>query len=131
MGVLEALSRRGERINLTIQRELGLLISGELNDPRLSPMTSVTRVHVNRDLSIAKVFVSVLGDDEQRELSLKALRSAATHLRMGISQRIVIRKMPRLSFVLDGQLEAGADMDRLIDQVIASDRRRHADMDRI
>ena len=94
-------------------------------------MTSVTRVHVSRDLSIAKVFISVLGDDEQRELSLEALRSAATHLRMGVSQRIVIRKMPRLSFVLDDQLETGADMGQLIDQVIASDRKRYADRDRV
>ena len=121
------MDRRGGRVNHTIQRELGILIAEELNDPRLSPMTSVTRVDVNRDLSIAKVYVTVLGADAEREDSLRALRSATTRLQMLISQRIEIRKMPRLTFILDDQLQTGADMDQLIDKVIAEDSRRHSD----
>ncbi len=122
------MDRRGERVNYTIRRELGSLIE-ELNDPRLSPMISVTSVDVNRDLSIAKVYVSVLGTDEERELSLEALRSAATRLRMEVSQQIVIRKMPKLTFIVDDTMQTGADMDQLIDQVIAQDSRRHSDRD--
>ena len=121
------MDRRGGRVNHTIQRELGILIAEELNDPRLSPMTSVTNVDVNRDLSIAKVYVTVLGADAEREDSLRALRSATTRLQMLISQRIEIRKMPRLTFILDDQLQTGADMDQLIDKVIAEDSRRHSD----
>ena len=121
------MDRRGGRVNHTIQRELGILIAEELNDPRLSPMTSVTHVDVNRDLSIAKVYVTVLGTDAEREDSLEALRSATTRLQMLISQRIEIRKMPRLTFILDDQLQTGADMDQLIDKVIAEDSRRHSD----
>lgn len=121
------MNRRGGRINHTIQRELGILISEELNDPRLSAMTSVTLVDVNRDLSIAKVYVTVLGTDDERELSLEALRSAATRLQILISQRIEIRKMPRLTFILDDQLQTGADIDQLIDRAIAEDSRRHSD----
>ena len=121
------MDRRGGRVNHTIQRELGILIAEELNDPRLSPMTSVTHVDVNRDLSIAKVYVPVLGADAEREDSLRALRSATTRLQMLISQRIEIRKMPRLTFILDDQLQTGADMDQLIDKVIAEDSRRHSD----
>ena len=121
------MDRRGGRGNHTIQRELGILIAEELNDPRLSPMTSVTHVDVNRDLSIAKVYVTVLGADAEREDSLEALRSATTRLQMLISQRIEIRKMPRLTFILDDQLQTGADMDQLIDKVIAEASRRHSD----
>ena len=120
--------RRGGRVNHTIQRELGVLIE-ELSDPRLSPMTRVTGVEVNRDLSMAKVHVSVLGTEEEREDTLAALRSAATRLRMEISSRIVIRKMPRLSFFIDDTMQSGADMDQLIDQVLSEDSRRHADRD--
>ncbi len=90
-------------------------------------MTSVTHVDVNRDLSIAKVYVTILGTDEERELSLRALRSAATHMQITISHRIEIRKMPRLTFILDDQLQTGADMNQLIDQAIAEDSRRHSD----
>lgn len=122
------MNRRGERVNFTIRRELGPLIE-DLSDPRLSPMTSVTSVDVNRDLSIAKVYISVLGSEEERELSLEALRSAATRLRMELSQRIVIRTMPKLTFIVDNTMQSGADMDQLIDQVMAEDSRRHADRD--
>jgi len=121
------LDPKGERVNHTIQRELGILITDELSDPRLSPMTSVTGVDVNRDLSIAKVYVSVLGTDEEKGQSIEALRSAASRLRTEIAQRIRIRKMPRLSFILDNQMQSGADMEALIDQVMSEDSRRYTD----
>jgi len=124
------LTRRGERVNHTIQRELGVLIEG-LNDPRLSKVISVTAVEVNRDLSVAKVYVSVLGTDMDRSDAIDGLRSAANRLRMEISKRIVIRTMPKLSFFSDDTLQTGADIDQLIDRVIAQDSRRHSDRDTV
>ena len=124
------MTRRGERVNHTIQRELGVLIEG-LNDPRLSPVISVTAVEVNRDLSVAKVYVSVLGTDRERSDAIDGLRSAANRLRMEVSNRIVIRTMPKLSFFPDDTLQTGADIDQLIDRVIAQDSRRHSDRDTV
>ena len=124
------MTRRGERVNHTIQRELGFLIEG-LNDPRLSPVISVTAVEVNRDLSVAKVYVSVLGTDTDRSDAIDGLRSAANRLRMEVSNRIVIRTMPKLSFFPDDTLQTGADIDQLIDRVIAQDSRRHSDRDTV
>tara|TARA_B100001123_G_scaffold306372_1_gene342285 strand:- start:391 stop:771 length:381 start_codon:yes stop_codon:yes gene_type:complete len=124
------LTRRGERVNHTIQRELGVLIEG-LNDPRLSKVISVTAVEVNRDLSVAKVYVSVLGTDMDRSDAIEGLRSAANRLRMEVSKRIVIRTMPKLSFFSDDTLQTGADIDQLIDRVIAQDSRRHSDRDTV
>ena len=124
------MTRRGERVNHTIQRELGVLIEG-LNDPRLSPVISVTAVEVNRDLSVAKVYVSVLGTDVERSDAIDGLRSAANRLRMEVSNRIVIRTMPKLSFFSDDTLKTGADIDQLIDRVIAQDSRRHSDRDTV
>ncbi len=124
------MTRRGERVNHTIQRELGVLIEG-LNDPRLSPVISVTAVDVNRDLTVAKIYVSVLGTDEQRSDAIDGLRSAASRLRMEVSNRIVIRTMPKLSFFSDDTLQTGADIDQLIDRVIAQDSRRHSDRDTV
>lgn len=120
--------RRGGRVNHAIQRELGSLIEG-LSDPRLSQMTSVTSVEVNRDLSIAKVHVSVMGTDAEQEDTLEALRSAATKLRMEISHAIVIRYMPKLTFIIDNTMQSGADMDQLIDRVIGEDSQRYSDRD--
>ena len=124
------MTRRGERVNHTIQRELGVLIEG-LNDPRLSPVISVTAVEVNRDLSVAKVYVSVLGTDMERSDAIDGLRSSASRLRMEVSNRIVIRTMPKLSFFSDDTLKTGADIDQLIDRVIAQDSRRHSDRDTV
>ncbi len=124
------MTRRGERVNHTIQRELGVLIEG-LNDPRLSKVISVTAVEVNRDLSVAKVYVSVLGTDMDRSDAIEGLRSAANRLRMEVSKRIVIRTMPKLSFFSDDTLQTGADIDQLIDRVIAQDSRRHSDRDTV
>ena len=120
------MTRRVERVNHTIQKELGVLIEG-LSDPRLSPVISVTAVEVNRDLSVAKVYVSVLGSDIERSDAIDALRSAASRLRMEVSKRIVIRTMPKLSFFSDDTLQTGADVDQLIDRGIAQDSRRHSD----
>ena len=124
------MTRRGERVNHTIQRELGVLIEG-LSDPRLSKVISVTAVEVNRDLSVAKVYVSVLGADMDRSDAIDGLRSAANRLRMEVSKRIVIRTMPKLSFFSDDTLQTGADIDQLIDRVIAQDSRRHSDRDTV
>ena len=124
------MTRRGERVNHTIQRELGVLIEG-LNDPRLSKVISVIAVEVNRDLSVAKVYVSVLGTDMDRSDAIDGLRSAANRLRMEVSKRIVIRTMPKLSFFSDDTLQTGADIDQLIDRVIAQDSRRHSDRDTV
>ena len=124
------MTRRGERVNHTIQRELGVLIEG-LSDPRLSKVISVTAVEVNRDLSVAKVYVSVLGTDMDRSDAIDGLRSAANRLRMEVSKRIVIRTMPKLSFFSDDTLQTGADIDQLIDRVIAQDSRRHSGRDTV
>ena len=124
------MTRRGERVNHTIQRELGVLIEG-LSDPRLAKVISVTAVEVNRDLSVAKVYVSVLGTDIDRSDAIDGLRSAANRLRMEVSKRIVIRTMPKLSFFSDDTLQTGADIDQLIDRVIAQDSRRHSDRDTV
>ena len=92
-------------------------------------MISITAVEVNRDLSVAKVYVSVLGTDMDRSDAIDGLRSAANRLRVEVSKRIVIRTMPKLSFFSDDTLQTGADIDQLIDQVIAQDSRRHSDRD--
>ena len=86
---------------------------------------------MNRDLSVAKVYVSVLGTDMDRSDAIEGLRSAANRLRMEVSKRIVIRTMPKLSFFSDDTLQTGADIDQLIDRVIAQDSRRHSDRDTV
>lgn len=118
------MNRRNGRVSITLQRELGQLIDESISDPRLAPMTSVTRVECTADLATAHVYVSSLGDQEAREGSLEALRSAAGYLRREIDKRIHIRHVPRLVFHLDSTLVEGAEMLKMMDEVALQDSRR-------
>jgi len=112
---------RTRRVGEQIQRELADLIRNEIKDPRLG-MVSVTAVIVSRDLSHAKVYVSVLGNAEQTDASVRVLGNAAGFLRHKLGKIMHIRIIPELRFYLDRSLEEGARMGALINEAIASDR---------
>jgi ribosome-binding factor A len=112
---------RTRRVGEQVQRELAALIHDEIKDPRLG-MVSVTAVIVSRDLSHAKVFISVLGNAEQTEASVSVLKHAAGFLRHRLGRVLHIRVVPELHFYLDRSLEEGARMGALINAAIASDK---------
>ncbi len=112
------------RASVTIQRELGQIISNDLSDPRLPEMVSVTRVDLAPDLSMARVFISVGGDDdEDMKNALEALQSAAGRLTHELESRIRIRRLPRLIFAADDRIARGDDLSQIIDRVLDEDRR--------
>ena len=113
---------RTRRVGEQILRELAALIRDDIKDPRLG-MVSVSSVVVTRDLSHAKVHVSVLGSDEQSDASVKVLNNAAGFLRHKLGKLLHIRTIPELRFYLDRSLAEGARMGALINKAIASDRR--------
>jgi ribosome-binding factor A len=112
---------RTHRVGEQIQRELAALIQGELKDPRLG-MISVSAVSVSRDLGHARVYVSVLGSDEQTTESMRVLSHAAGYLRHKLGRSMHMRVIPELHFHLDRSLEEGARIGALINRAIASDK---------
>jgi ribosome-binding factor A len=112
---------RTRRVGEQIQRELALLIREDIKDPRVG-MVSVTSVIVSRDLSHAKVHVSVLGNAEQTAASISVLGNAAGFLRHKLGKILHIRVIPELRFYHDRSLEEGARMGALINAAIASDK---------
>lgn len=112
-------SIKNSRINGEVQRELSQIISQEIKDPRIHPMTSIVRVEVAPDLKQAKVFVSVLGDEESQKGTVEGLRSAAPFIRGKLARTVNLRNTPELHFVLDQSIEYGVHMSRLIDEVAA------------
>lgn len=110
------------RINQEVQRELSVLITRELKDPRIHPMTSVVSVNVTPDLKTAKVYVSVLGDDRDRQGTLIGLNSAAPFLRGLLAKTLNLRNTPELIFVEDQSIEYGVMMSKRIDDVAEIDR---------
>lgn len=110
-------SIKNTRINQEVQKELSMLISRELKDPRINPMTSIVNVEVAPDLKTAKVYISVLGNEESQKDTLKGLKSAALFLRGQLARTINLRNTPELQFVVDQSIEYGVKMSRLIDEV--------------
>lgn len=109
---------RINRISEEMRKELSSLILNELKDPRLSKMISVTSVNVTKDLSYAKVFVSVLGNEEEKKEAIKGLKSAAGFMRREISHRMQLRYTPEILIELDNSIEHGIYISKLINDTV-------------
>ena len=109
---------RNIRISEEFKKEISLIIQNELKDPRLTEMVSVTSVNVTRDLRYAKVFFSVLGEEEQKKKVLNVLKNAAGFLRREMGKRIELRYNPEILFEIDNSIERGIYMTHLIDKTI-------------
>ncbi len=102
------------RINEEIREVVGEAITSELKDPRIGFVT-VTAVDTSPDLSAARVYVSVLGGNREREATLTGLRSAHGVLQARIADRLRIKRTPTLTFHYDESIERGARISRLLD----------------
>jgi ribosome-binding factor A len=105
--------KRADRVNALLQRELAMIISEELRDPRIA-FATVTGVEITSDLRSAKVHVSVLGDDEQVKSTIVALNEARPYLRHEIGARTELRFVPELTFVSDQTAERAARISKLL-----------------
>ena len=112
-------SIKNTRINNEVQRELSEIISREVKDPRIHPMTSVVAVEVTPDLKYCKAYISVLGSGEAGKDTIQGLRSASSFIRNQLARRVNLRNTPELTFILDQSIEYGVHMTRLIDEVTA------------
>lgn len=113
-------SIKNTRINAEVQKELSTLIREDCKDPRIHPMTSVLDVEVAPDLKTAKVYISVLGDEEALKQTLRGLKSAAPHLRYELARSMNLRNTPELIFVGDRSIAYGVSMSKLIDDTMSS-----------
>lgn len=111
-------SVKNNRINGQVQRELGRIISREIKDPRISPMTSVVDVVVTPDLKFCKAYISVLGDDEAVKSTLEGLNSAMGFIRRELAHSVNLRNTPELTFVMDQSIEYGVTMSHKIDAAL-------------
>lgn len=105
------------RINNEVQREMSQIIREDLKDPRIHPMTSVMSVEVTPDLKFAKIYVSVLGDEEAKEKTMEGLKKSAAYARHQLAHRMNLRNTPELTFLLDNSIEYGVMMSKRIDEL--------------
>lgn len=111
------MSRRTQRINELLRQELSWLLAKEMKDPRLPLLVTITRVEVATDLRYARVFVSIMGSDEEKGSAMKMLQAAAGFLHRSLKPRLTLRYVPDLSFHLDESIEEGARMLQIMDRL--------------
>lgn len=114
-------SIKNTRINGEVQKELSNIIRNEIKDPRIHPMTSVMAVEVAPDLKTCKAYISVLGDKEAKEATIKGLKNAEGYVRRQLAGSLNLRNTPEIRFILDESIEYGVAMSKLIDDVTKKD----------
>lgn len=110
------------RMNGEVQREISRIIAQDIKDPRIHPMTSVVSVEVTPDLKFAKVFVSVLGNEKEKEKTIAGLRSAAPHVRSRLAKTMNMRNTPEITFVMDDSIAYGVEMSKKIEELSHSEQ---------
>ena len=113
---------RTNRIAEEMKKEISGIIQNELKDPRLPKLISITSLNVTKDLRYAKVYISVLGSDEEKKNAINGLRCAAGFIRREVGHRVQMRYTPELQFELDNSIEQGAYITKLINQTMKSEQ---------
>ena len=114
-------SIKNTRINAEVHKELAQIIRGEIKDPRIHPMTSVMAVEVAPDLKTCKAYISVLGNQEAKEATIRGLNSAEGYIRRQLARNLNLRNTQEIRFILDESIEYGVNMSKLIDDVAKRD----------
>lgn len=113
--------QRINRVTEEIRREISNIVLYELKDPRISEMASIVRADVTRDLSYAKIYVSVLGTDEEKQETIKALQGAAGFIRKELGRRLKIRYIPEIQFVLETSIEYSIEINKKLKEIYKED----------
>jgi ribosome-binding factor A len=111
---------RMRRINEVLREVVGAAIASDLSDPRIGFVT-VTAVQTSPDLRTAKVFVSVLGEEEDRVATLDALRSSHGVIQSRIAAETRMKRTPTLTFHYDETIEQGVRISRLLEDAPEAD----------
>ena len=114
-------SVKNNRINEDVQRVISEIIREDVKDPRISPIVSVTDAYVAPDLKTAKIFISVLGSEEDGECTMEGIRSSAGYIRHQLAVRLNLRNTPVLDVIWDKSIAYGVDMSHKIDEVMEHD----------
>jgi len=120
------LTHRVERIAAQIREELSQMIATEVRDPGVGLVT-VTRVKVTADLSLARVYWTVLGETKEKRETAKALNRTVPYLRHLLSQRLTLRRAPEIKFQYDESVAAQDRIERII-QDLHSEREAHPEL---
>jgi ribosome-binding factor A len=120
-----ALSHRVERIAEQVREEVSQILATEVRDPGVGLVT-VTRAKVTGDLSLARIYWTIMGDAAERKKTAKALERAVPYIRHLLSQRLTLRRAPEVQFLFDQSVAAQDRIEQIIQELHAEEESRKA-----
>jgi len=112
-----AAKRRVDRLNSLLKEVISEVIHTKVKNPHINKLVTVTRVSITNDLRHAKVYISVIGEEKEKNESIEALNQASGFIGVNASQKVVMRFFPELRFLLDDSSEQHARIEELLEQV--------------
>jgi len=116
--------QRVDRLNSLLKEVISEVVTKEVRNPKVSPLVTVTRVEVSPDLQHAKVYISVIGTEEQKNDTIEALQTAAGFIAIHASKKVVLRYFPALNFKLDTTVDKHLRIDAILNQIHEEQRSR-------
>lgn len=110
-------TKRTKRLNSLLKEVLTEVIRENVRNPNVSTLFTITGVDITKDLTLAKVYISVIGTDEERKLTLEALQSAAGFISVLASKKVTMRHFPTLTFKLDTSVDQHMRIDSLLQKI--------------
>lgn len=120
--------KRTDRINEQLRQEISLLVRDGVRDPRVG-LATVTAVETSPELDHAKVYVTTMGDEAEREEVMTGLRSAAPFIRGQLGRRLHMRRIPELHFTYDRVLEEAQRIEQLLREALPHDAAESSEVD--
>lgn len=118
---------RTERLNSLLKEVISEVIQRDVRNPHVNQFVTVTRVDITKDLHYAKVYISVIGTDEQKLETIAALQSAAGFIAVHSSKKVVMRYFPELTFKLDDSVDKHMRIEKILGEISAEKELRHKD----
>lgn len=109
--------QRTDRLNSLLKEVISEVIHKDVRNPHMCHFITVTRVDITKDLHYAKVYISIIGSEEQKQETLKALESAAGFIAVNASKKVVMRYFPELRFILDDSVDKHMRIQTLLGEI--------------
>lgn len=108
---------RTDRLNSLLKEVISEVVRGDVRNPRVATLVTIIRVDISKDLHYAKVYISVIGTDVEKEQTLQALQSAAGFIAVHASKKVTMRYFPELTFKLDNSVDQHIRIDTLLGKI--------------
>ena len=118
---------RIDRISEEIRKEISDIIRTKVKDPRIASMSTIIKAEVTKDLRHAKIYVSVLGSDEEKNSTIEGFKKASGYIRRELGTRMDIHYIPELHFELDTSIEYSIQISKKLDELHLNQEEKDVD----